>query len=313
MKATHVIFGGPGKVHLRDIDVADPKPHEIQVKCLANGICMYEVSIFRGTEATPVWPAGHEGIGVVTKVGSEVTGIAEGDCVTTVQWATLQNQPASTTARFQRIPADPALFFVEPCSCVVTAWNSYDLAAGDRVLILGVGYMGLLNVQALAGCPLAELVVADVKPDNLALATSFGATEAVNVATPEGKARLEALKARPLDLVIEAAGTTQTIQMAGPLTRVGGRLSVFAWHHGLESVDMTVWHLRGLRVLNSAPPIGTDHAVNSMQRAVWLLERGVFDQGRLVTHRHPFSDVQEALELAAARPQGYRKGVLVFP
>lgn len=313
MKSTHVVFDGPGKVQLRDFDLGDPGPNEVQVRCLANGICMYEVSIFRGTEPAPIWPAGHEGIGIVTKVGSAVKGIAEGECVTTLQWATYQNQPVELTARFAATPDDPAVYFVEPCSCVVTAWNSYNLAAGDRVLVLGVGYMGLLNVQALAGCPLAELVVADVKADNLALAKGYGATETVNVATAEGKARMEALKAEPFDLVIEAAGSNQTLQSAGPLTRIGGRLALFAWHHGLATVDMSVWHLRGLRVLNSSPPIGTDHNIKSMQRAVRLLERGIFDQRQLVTHRHSFAEVQQALEIAAARPDGYRKGVLVFP
>jgi threonine dehydrogenase-like Zn-dependent dehydrogenase len=49
-----------------------------------------------------------------------------------------------------------------------------------------------------------------------------------------------------------------------------------------------------------------------MQRAATLLERGVFDLSRLVTHRHPIERAQEAMELAALRPEGYIKGVLTF-
>jgi threonine dehydrogenase-like Zn-dependent dehydrogenase len=60
----------------------------------------------------------------------------------------------------------------EPVECVVRAIDSYGIVPGDRVLVLGTGFMGLLNVQGLARCPLSELVVADLKPRNLELAAS---------------------------------------------------------------------------------------------------------------------------------------------
>ena len=159
---------------------------------------------------------------------------------------------------------------------------------------------------------LTEFVVTDVKQSNLDLAREYGATEVINTGTPEGKARLEALKAKPFDLVIEAAGVAETIQMAASLTRPGGRVAVFAWHHTPRSLDLGLWHMRGLKVLNTAPGIGTDRKVSHMERAARLLERGVFNLSKLVTHRHPVSKVQEAMELSARRPEGYIKGVLTF-
>jgi threonine dehydrogenase-like Zn-dependent dehydrogenase len=113
-------------------------------------------------------------------------------------------------------------------------------------------------------------------------------------------------------LVIEAAGVAETIQMAASLTRPGGRVAVFAWHHAPRSLDLGLWHMRGLKVLNTAPGIGTDRKVLHMERAARLLERGVFNLSKLVTHRHPVSKVQEAMELSARRPEGYIKGVLTF-
>jgi threonine dehydrogenase-like Zn-dependent dehydrogenase len=58
--------------------------------------------------------------------------------------------------------------------------------------------------------------------------------------------------------------------------------------------------------------ISTDHNVNHMQRAILLLESGLFDQRELVTHRHSVAQVQEAMELASERPPEYIKGVLLF-
>ena len=312
MKAQAAGIIAPHTMEINEVEIPDPEPDEVQVRCVANGICMAEVSTFTGAE--PHYPsgAGHEGVGVVTKAGSKVQDLQEGDWVATGQWATAQNLPAARLARLTRPPADPGVFIIEPCACVVTALYSYEITAGDRVLLLGAGFMGLLNVQGLARCPLAELVVTDVKAENLALAQEFGATEVINVATPEGQARLEELKQQPFDLVVEAAGVESTLQMAGPLTRAGGRLSIFAWHHTPRLVDFGLWHMRGLKVLNSAPGIGRDHNINNMQRAVALIERGVFDLSKLVTHRHAFEDVQAAMAIAAERPEGYIKGVLLF-
>src|SRR5207237_1670401 len=103
-----------------------------------------------------------------------------GDVVTCGKWRTLQNASAGSARRISHRPADPGAFLVEPANCVVIAVRSYDIVPGDRVLVLGAGYMGLLNVQLLAHCPFAELIVADVKPRNLQLAQEFGATEVVN-------------------------------------------------------------------------------------------------------------------------------------
>jgi threonine dehydrogenase-like Zn-dependent dehydrogenase len=312
MKAQAVYFTAPHTLEVREVEVPDPAAGEVQVRCVANGICMMEVSRYSGVEPRYPAPAGHEGVGVVTKVGSGVGNFHPGDWVATVGWATAENLPAGSVARLSAPPADPGSFLIEPCACVVTALYAYDLTPGDRVLLLGAGFMGLLNVQALAHCPLRELVVTDVKAENLALAREYGATEVVNTGTPEGAARLAELAQQPFDLVIEAAGAESTLQQAGGLTRPGGRLAMFAWHHQPRTVDMGLWHLRGLKVLNTAPGIGIDHHINNMQRAVWLMERGLFDLSKLVTHRHAFADVEAAMEVALQRPAEYIKGALLF-
>lgn len=132
------------------------------------------------------------------------------------------------------------------------------------------------NVQGLASYPLTELIVTDVKARNLELARSFGATEVIQVGTPADDARMTELWKTPFDLVVEAAGATEPLQQAGSFARIGGRIGIFAWHYAPRSVDFGLWHMRGLKVLNAAPMISTDHNVDHMQRAGWLMERGVF-------------------------------------
>lgn len=313
MKAQGIYMVEPGKVEVRELDVPDPGPGEVQVRCLANGICMGEVSLFLGWEPlSGPRLVGHEGVGVVTKLGPSVGGLAEGDIVTCGPWASVSNYPASALCRFTSPPTDPATALAEPVACVVGALYSYDITPGDRVLLLGAGFMGLLNVQGVAHSPVKQLVVVDVKPENLELAARFGATEVLQAGTTEADERLGEIRQDPFDLVIEAAGVEATLQQAGALTRPGGRLAIFAWHHHPRTVDFGLWHVRGLRVLNSSPQISRDRNVSNMKRAVDLIERGVFDLAPLVTHRHRICEAQEAMELAAERPRGYVKGVFLF-
>jgi threonine dehydrogenase-like Zn-dependent dehydrogenase len=313
MKTQAAYLCGPRKVELREIDVADPGPGEVQVRTAANGICMLEVSYYTGAERRPdAFLAGHEGIGVVTKLGRDVKNVGEGDYVHCWQWAGVQNMGARALLKFDPPPQDPATYLAEPVSCACIALRTFSLTAGDRVLVLGAGFMGLLNVQALAHSPLSELVVADLKAHNLELARQYGATETIQIGTSEGDARLEALKATPFDLVVEAAGAEQALQAAAGLTRGGGRICIFSWHHKPRMLNFGEWHVKGLTVVNSSPGIARDHNIDYFHRAIRLLSNGTFDLSRLVTHRHPISQVREALELAAERPADYIKGVLTF-
>jgi threonine dehydrogenase-like Zn-dependent dehydrogenase len=314
MKTPAIFFVEPWKAEIREIEIPDPADDEVQVKCLANGICLAEVSVYSGVEKRdlPRIP-GHEGIGVVVKAGKNVRHLREGDIVPCTQWACHYNYKAERLPRFEKQVVDPSVMLAEPVECVVKAIDYYDIVPGDKVLVLGAGFMGLLNVQGLAHCPLTELVVVDIKPRNLELALSFGATHVIRADTETGKNELkEFQKTRPFDIVIESVGIQSVIENADTYVRKGGRLAIFAWHHGTRTVDMGRWHLSGIKVFNTAPQISVDSAINYLERAVRLMERGVFQQSQLITHRYHFTQVTEAMELAYRRPRDYLKCVLLF-
>ena len=59
----------------------------------------------------------------------------------------------------------------------------------------------------------------------------------------------------PFDLVVECAGIQETVDEGTRLTRPGGRLSIFSWHHQPRSVPLGAWHIKGLTVTNVGPAI----------------------------------------------------------
>jgi S-(hydroxymethyl)glutathione dehydrogenase/alcohol dehydrogenase len=75
-----VLLESPGRYVVRDIDVDEPKQHEVLVRYVASGICGSDLSFIKGTTAGPLpFCGGHEGAGIVEAIGPGVTSVQPGD------------------------------------------------------------------------------------------------------------------------------------------------------------------------------------------------------------------------------------------
>ena len=77
-------FGKP--LSVEEVELADPKPGEVLVRLVACGVCHTDLYTASGVDPSGYAPAvlGHEGAGVVEKVGAGVTSVKEGDHVVTL-------------------------------------------------------------------------------------------------------------------------------------------------------------------------------------------------------------------------------------
>lgn len=315
MKNLKVYCLGKGKIEIDEEPIIEPKEDEVLIRCLANGICMAEISLFAGLEKVGEKSQslmGHEGFGIIEKKGKNVTNVKEGDYVVSWKWNTYEIQKAEDLKKFNiKKVDDPSLYVVEPPSCVVNAYQFYEIIPGDKVLLLGVGFMGLLNLQLVSHAPVGEIFVADINPNNLKLAKEYGATKVFNLANEEDKKELEKYK-NYFDLVIESAGAEATIQVAGEYARPAGTIGIFAWHHIERNVNLGKWHVKGLKVLNPSPVMGENRKIDNFGRAITLVENKVFNLEKLVTHRFRVEDTEKALKTCIERPSNYIKAVLLF-
>jgi len=298
--------------------LGDPHDDEIQVEAIAGGICTHEISIFTGELTVPrfPWLAGHEAVHRVLKTGKDVRNISEGDLVSCCwyhgQWTGLLNGPADSAYLLPDPIEDPACWLVEPVASVVNGVGHFGVRPGDRIMVIGAGFMGLLITQALNHHPLSELVVSEIKEMNRNMASDFGATEIVNSAEPGGMDRLAELEAEPFDIVVECSGSQAGLDDAVRLTREGGTICLFAWHRKRREIDLSTGHLRGQRLLNTSPGIDIGRAYNRhWPIAIRLMERGMLDLSRLVTHRYDAGNVQTAMSDCIARPEGFIKAALL--
>ncbi|BCL17002.1 alcohol dehydrogenase AdhP [Micromonospora sagamiensis] len=256
MRAT-VVTAFDRPLELRELPVPEPGPGEILVRIEASGLCHTDIHAARGdwpVKPNPPFVPGHEGVGLVERVGEGVTEHAVGDrvalpwlgwacgsceyCVT--GWETLCEAQRNTgyaidgahaeyavaSARYAvRVPDGVDPVEAAPLTCAgVTTYKAVKVAGvrpGDRVAIFGIGGLGHL-AQQYAQLFGGETVAVDVTDDKLTLATSLGAAHTVDAAGTDPVAAITALGG--VDVAIVLAASPTVIEQAHRCLRRGGRL-----------------------------------------------------------------------------------------
>jgi 2-desacetyl-2-hydroxyethyl bacteriochlorophyllide A dehydrogenase len=289
-----------------DVPVPEPCADEVLVRFEGCGICGSNVPVWEGRPwfDYPLEPGapGHEGWGVVHAAGAEVEDIAPGDRVAVLCGRAFAGHAVVPAAHAVRLPSelDGEPFPGEALGCAVNVFRRSGVRPGQEVAIVGVGFLGALLVQlcVVAG---ARVTAFARRPFALELARRLGAEAGFSTDEPP-----EAL----FETTIEAAGAQETLELAGRLTDVRGRLVVAGYHQERRSVDMQLWNWRGLDVVNAHerdPAV----VVDGIRRAVALVAAGELDPRPLYTHRLPLDRAAEALDLAASRPDGFVKGLVL--
>jgi threonine dehydrogenase-like Zn-dependent dehydrogenase len=213
---------------------------------------------------------------------------------------------------------------VEPIACCVNGVAVADIQPDDVVAVVGCGFMGLGLLQCLRYSPARLRFALALRDFSLQHALRNGADHALRSDAPDIVETISELApARPMpnqyvvpgfeggpcDVVFEASGTASGLARASELVRVGGTLVMFGHHEGQATVDGTLWHMRGIRVLNASPMIASDFT-QMFYRTVGLLQSGRLNMADLVTHRAEAGEAQALFE--RSKGKDYIKGVITF-
>jgi L-iditol 2-dehydrogenase len=179
-----------------------------------------------------------------------------------------------TGTRFQ----DAAL--TEPLACVVQGVDDSQLQAGQRVLIIGAGPIGLMFVALArqAGCIVTAAGRGDAR---LKAATRLGAGHAIDVSGKTDLVRAVKLRMEsPFDVVIEAVGKPEAWEAAVQLVRKGGLVNFFGGcPSGTKvSLDTGLIHYSNLTLRASF-----HHTPHTIRRALSLIETGTIHAGDFVS------------------------------
>jgi L-iditol 2-dehydrogenase len=190
--------------------------------------------------------------------------------------------------------ADAAL--TEPLACVVQGVEDTQLRAGQRVLVIGAGPIGLMFV-ALAhklGC---EVTVAGRGAARLRAARKLGAEKIVDVAGRTDTAQaVQAKVKQPFDAVIEAVGKPETWEAAVRLVRKGGAVNFFGGCPGGTAVklDTHLIHYSSLTLRASF-----HHTPRTIRRALKFIEAGVIRARDFVDGECRLSDLPALFKVMA--------------
>lgn len=318
MECKALFMTGERQVEVGTITLPELKENEVRVKNYVVGLCAWDSYLYRGISITEDYPFrfGHEGVGEVVSVGSEVKDFVPGDRVMVAGGNNLMseyvNVPANSLAKIHTDVDNPAHWIGEPVACVVNSLGKVPIWPGASVALIGSGYMGLLYLQGLQHQLYGELTSFDLKEDRVELAKKFGVHNSFTVESNEGQAKIEELIAQGgVDIVIDCSGTNSGFALSNSLLKVHGTLIMFGWIRGEATFDGTPWHLNGITVHNTAPN-SNRHFNDVLAPTEQLLRRGVFRTEDLVTHVYHYTKAQELFEIADKKSDGYIKGAISF-
>ena len=326
MKAVMKVATGVGHVEVRDIPEPTPGPGEVLIHVKAAGICGTDLHIYHDEFKTvPPVVLGHEVAGEVAMLGEGVEGIAEGERVTTETYYStcgecrycrdgrnnlcLQRRSIGSAVNggftdYVVVPATnvhtlpesvdfEAGALTEPLACVVHGvLNWRTVSAGDVAIIAGPGAIGLLTLQVVkASGATVVLLGTNVDETRLTLGRELGADHVVNVQQEDPTELIADITSEGLgaDVVYECSGAGPAALQLMPLVRRRGRYAQVGLFGKPVAWDLDEVCYKELVVTGSNASVPS-----SWNRALDLLATGAVDTKRLITHRFPVTEWEEA-------------------
>ena len=293
------------------VDVADPSPGagQVLVRIRACGVCGSDLNTWRGIPGIeyplPPGAPGHETRGEVIEVGPGVETLRVGQTVTGLLWNGFAELGVGRAEDLVALPSglDEPTLLGEPLACAMNVVRRSVISPGDRIAIVGFGYLAALIVQLLPG-EIGGWVAVSRRTDSRALALRLGAEAAYDF--PNVPADLW----DSFGVVIEAAGVQPTLDCATWLTADGGRLVIAGYHaDGPRIVNMQSWNWKGIDVIN-AHERQPSRYVAALRNALTVMQARPLDLASLHTHAWPLHEAAEAFRFAEERPSGFFKSMI---
>ncbi|MFI7707568.1 alcohol dehydrogenase AdhP [Nonomuraea sp. NPDC049480] len=252
-----VVTGFDKPLEIQELPVPEPEPHQVLVRIEASGLCHTDIHAAHGdwpVKPSPPFTPGHEGVGIIEKIGSAVTGRKVGERVA-IPWLgyacgtceycvsgreTLCEAQQNTGYALDGghaeyavahagyvVPVPDGVSPVEaaPLTCAgVTTYKAVKVSGlrpSERAAIFGIGGLGHL-AQQYAQIFGAQTVAVDVTEEKLQLARELGATHTINAATSDPVEEIKALGG--VDVAIVLAASPRVLEQAHASLRRGGRL-----------------------------------------------------------------------------------------
>ncbi|MBR0799388.1 alcohol dehydrogenase catalytic domain-containing protein [Bradyrhizobium jicamae] len=171
------------------------------------------------------------------------------------------------------------------------------LVAGESVVVIGPGPIGLLAVAVAKALGANPVVLTGTRNGRLAIGRELGADRVININDEDAVSVVKQLTGGVgADYVVECAGTEATLNQAIHMTNRGGKICLAAFPH--EAATLDIAHL----VRNNIYAYGIrGEGRSATHRAMVLMAEKRFDATKIHTHTFPLADLPTALRFARDR------------
>ncbi len=335
MKA--VVYHSHDDIRVEQCPLPTISDHELLVRVHGCGLCGSDILKIVQRAASPV-VLGHELTGTIVERGSAVEQFETGQRVVVAHHVPCgechycrhhnysmcpafkaSNIDPCGLAEYIRVPAEHVRHttlqlsetlsaeegsFTEPLACCVRAVRRTPLAQDDTVVIVGLGSIGLLMLQAVKALgkragQMIRVYGVDLVPERLQLARELGADDVW--LAPEHEQGLRELllpitEGRGADCAfITTAGTRPFVQALAGL-RKGGVVQIFAAHTGMIPISIEQIYQQEQSILSTYSSSPED-----LRIALDLLTQGEVRVARLISHRLPLERFHEGVQLMRER------------
>lgn len=321
------------KLQLEDVPVPTPSAFgTVLVKIKSCGICQTDHKAIRGIRRNVKFPfiPGHEPSGILADVGPGVLHFKPGDevicqpsgfcgfCAHCREGNTHYCEHAFTTGgdgpedvwpgafaeymltresclfRKPRAISFDAGALTEPLSGAWKGLIQYSqLEVGEDVVVIGVGSIGLLCLLVAKAAGAGRLIAIDTSASAREKALKLGASHAVDPSDGKGREKVYAIIPNGPDVIVEAAGPIQAVKLMVELRRRGTRWNLFGiTTHEKFELDGGYTHFLEGRMDAS---FGTTQL--AMSKALRLMETGLVDCEKIISHRFPLTRILEAMQV----------------
>jgi threonine 3-dehydrogenase len=334
MKALVKAAAGPG-LKLADVPVPAIGRDDVLIRILKTAICGTDVHIYEWDEwarrTVPVpMVVGHEFVGVVDKLGSDVRGLHVGELVTgeghivcghcrncragrrhlCVNTISVGATRPGAFADYLALPssnvwvADPAiapdvLAICDPLGNAAHTALSFDLV-GEDVLITGAGPIGCMAAAIARHVGARHVVVSDINPDRLELARVMGASLTVDARSESVNEALTRLgMSEGFDVGLEMSGSPDALRGMLDAMCHGGRIALLGFLEGETAIDWERVIFSGLTIKG----IYGRQMYETWYKMTAMLQSGL-NVSPVITHRFACTEYEAAFEVMLSGRSG---------
>ena len=311
-------------------EVSFPKisHNDVLIKVVKTAICGTDIHIYNwdawSSKTIPIpMTIGHEFVGFITEIGSEVRGLKEGDrvsaeghitcghcrncragkrhlCRNTIGigvnrpgcFAEYISVPASNVFKVPETIESDIAAILDPLGNAAHTALSFDLV-GEDVLITGAGPIGIMAVAIARHVGARYVVITDVNDYRLKIAAEIGATAAINVTRTTIEDTIKSLEMNEgFDVGLEMSGNTHAFRDMLQAMNYGGQVAILGIPANEVFLDLTQVILKGLKLkgIYGREMFETWYKMTSM-----LQSR--LDISPVITHRFTIDDYQKAFDV----------------